>query len=57
MFDNNLGIKSLMNFDYMKRQQGDMINVNISDPTISVTQKQIDEQQKKDKRKGAKQNK
>ena len=57
MFDNNLGIKSLMNFDYMKRQQGDMINVNLSDPTISVTQKQIDEQQKKDKRKGAKQNK
>ena len=53
MFDNNLGVKGIMNFDYQESKNGNMISVNVIDKHISdFRQKQIDEMQKKEKRQG-----
>ena len=35
MFDNNLGVKGIMSFDYTEMKNGNMINVNVKDKTIS----------------------
>ena len=35
MFDNNLGVKGIMNFDYQESKNGNMISVNVIDKHIS----------------------